>query len=103
VLNGGGRVKSPSARRNRAPGCNAVSSGCGESGVSVTVLPFHLQPIADATEDRNRVGALFRSDHRVVGEPVQCPVRKLSSVDGYDVNVIRFSGPNSNDRSELYA
>jgi hypothetical protein len=30
-----------------------------------------LNPIADAAEDRYRVAALFRNDHRIVGEPVQ--------------------------------
>ena len=30
-----------------------------------------LQPVADAVEDLNRVTALFRNDHRIVGEPFQ--------------------------------
>ena len=30
-----------------------------------------LQPVADTAEDLNRVAALFRNDHRIVGEPFQ--------------------------------
>jgi hypothetical protein len=30
-----------------------------------------LQPNAHATEDLNRAAALFRNDHRIVGEPFQ--------------------------------
>jgi hypothetical protein len=51
--------------------CNGVTSA---RNLTVSSCCRLLQPIADAAEDRSRVGALFRSDHRIVGEPVQRPV-----------------------------
>jgi hypothetical protein len=56
------------AKVSRCCECNGVTYA---RNLTVSSCCRLLQPIADAAEDRSRVGALFRSDHRIVGEPVQ--------------------------------